>query len=49
MIPLNGPAPGDRRGRPLRTPSGLAAAAGVCFYRVEAGPWRDRKKMVLLP
>jgi hypothetical protein len=32
-----------------RTPSGLAAGAGVYFYRLEAGPWRDRKKMVLLP
>jgi hypothetical protein len=32
-----------------RTPSGLAAGAGVYFYRIEAGPLRDRKKMVILP
>jgi hypothetical protein len=32
-----------------RTPSGLAAGAGVYFYRIEAGPWRVRQKMVLLP
>jgi hypothetical protein len=32
-----------------RTPSGLAAGAGVYYCRIEAGPWRERKAMVLLP
>jgi hypothetical protein len=32
-----------------QTSSGLTAGSGVYFYRLEAGPWRDRRKLVILP
>jgi hypothetical protein len=53
--PLADLAPPARAGRSRGSPRAPQVAAGaqlrpgVYFYRLEAGPFRDRKKMVVLP